>query len=364
MSLAIYFIIFLFLSFITLISISQEGRKYELILLIAVSFLLICFAGLREGSPDQGSYSMFFHKVADLEGVLTGNNNYQKVYGEWGFLFSLSFVKYFTEDPMYFFLAIAFFSVGIVAYACRRVSPYPLFSILCYYSWFYYSNLGAIRHAVSSALVLLLITFVAQNRKSLSFPVYLSSVSYHSASISGALVWFTKLVNRRSALLFFLFVILGLSIFVDEIAKKLVQYMIPFLGDYFGGKLTFYLNSDLWNVEESIARGVVIKGAALVLVCFYFKDTLVKKFSAFPVVYGTYVFGIFTLLLFIDMKIISNRISNLLSIGEIVLIPMLFSLVPAREKTLVFLLVLSLLFFQFNMLVGHEYYPYRFLLTY
>ena len=362
MSLAIYYVGFVLLSIAALVSISQEGKRYCAVLLVFVSIALILFAGLRGGSPDQQTYAIYFNAVAPLEDVLIGKHNYDEVYGEWGFLFLSSIIKFFSSNEIIMFIIVAFISVSGVAYSCKCISPYPLISILCYYSWFYYSNMGALRHALSSSLILLLIVAIAKYKNRLAIPILFSAVSIHSVSISAISLWFTRMLLRWRIPLVLLIIIVCFICYRGGIGIELSTKLLPYSNDYLHKKYDFYLQSDLWGVKEAFARGVVIKQLLITSVFICYFEKFKKRFPEFPVVFGAYLISTIILLLFIDFKILSNRVSNLLAISEIILIPMLFSLIPKREKIAVFFILVPILFFQFNKLVGVQFYPYKFVL--
>ena len=84
-----------------------------------------------------------------------------------------------------------------------------------------------------------------------------------------------------------------------------------------------------------------------------------RKFPAFPILLCAYAFSTFILFAFVDFRIVSNRMSNLLAIAEIVLIPMLFSLLPRRYKLSAFTLLLIGLAYQVHRGVGDQFYPYK-----
>lgn len=362
LEISIYYIIFFLLSVIALLSLTIQVKKYNSLLLVVVSVFLALFAGLRESSPDQGGYQYFFHTVASLADVITGNHNYDENYVEWGYKFLLSVIKFFTDNDIIMFVVIACLSVGGIAYSCRRISPYPLVSVLCYYSWMYYSNLGAIRHALAASLILLMIVALAMNKKIFSVPIYLSAVFVHQVSASAAMLWFVKIITKWRFVIIFL--LLGAIVIALKggIALTSVSLFFQFFDANLQHKLLFYIQDPRFGAEDTFARGVVLKQLLICLFCLFYIRTLNKKFSAFPIVFGAYICSLLILLLFLDIRIINNRISNTFAISEIILIPMILSLFSGRKKVFAFSVLAFFLLFQVYLLVGNQFYPYQFVL--
>ena len=363
MSSEIYYIVFVVLSVVALFSISREGRKYSNILLIFVSVFMILLAGLRDDSPDQQAYRNIFNKVVPIDEVLIGNHNYHDVYGDWGYLFLNSLIKYFSDRDIVLFLVLASLIVGMVVYTCRRISPYPLVSLLCYYSWFYYSNLGALRHALATSLILMMVLMLAQNRKILAMPLYSAAVFTHKASIAAVMLWMSHFVTKWRQLLILTILVAVVISINGGIGTKVLEAIIPFVSDGMKDKFSFYAQSETWGANAGILRGVVVKQLLIILMCFIYINPLKDKFPAFPVLFGSYVISILIVLLLQDLKIFADRFSNVFAISEIILIPMLLSLFSGKEKIIAFCFLSIMLLYQVYLLMGNEFYPYKFVFT-
>ncbi len=360
LEISIYYIIFILLSVIALLSLTIQGKKYNFVLLVTVSVLLALFASLRDGSPDQASYRFFFNEVASLGEVLTGKHNYDENYIEWGFKFLLSVIKFFTENDIVMFVVLASLAVGGVAYSCRRISPYPLVSILCYFSWFYYSNLGAMRHALASSIILLMIVALAKNKKILSMPIFLSAVSIHRVAASAVALWFINIIIRWRFLVALLLLIAICISYQEGIGHYVVSIIFPFVGDSLQVRLQHYSLDDRWGDSDAFVRGIMLKHLLISLLCLFYFRTLKNKFSAFPMAFGAYAVSFFMLLLFRDFNFLNSRISNTFTISEIILIPMILSLFAGREKIFAFFVLVFFLLWQVNLLVlGYQFYPYK-----
>jgi hypothetical protein len=362
MSLSIYYIGFVLFSIFAVLSITREGKKYNHFSLIFVSSIMILFAGLRDGSPDQKDYRNIFYNVASLDEVIIGNDNYHEIHGEWGYLFLNSLIKFFFNNDVILFLLLALLTIGIVAYSCRRLSPYPLVSMLCYYSWFYYSNLGGLRQALATSLFLLMILMFSKNQKILATSVYLVSGFVHKVGLSAILIGLAHIVVKwRILLVLTLLTSIVISV-TGVINKSNLDLILPFISDELGKRLLFYADSELWGKAEGVLRGSVLKQSGIILISYIYRDTLKNKFPVFPTLFYTYVIGFMIIILFQDFKIIADRLSNVFTIAEIILIPMLLSLISGKEKIIAFCMLIQVLLFQVYKLMGDQLYPYKFVL--
>ena len=362
MPFTIYHFGFLLISFLGLFTIFKEGKKYNYVLLVLVTGVMILFAGLRENSPDQISYSNIFQKSASITEIIFGNFNYENLYGEWGFLFLCSLIKTFTSNDIIFFVIFASLVVFFIAKSCRILSPYPLISILCYYSWFYSSNFGSLRHALSSALILFFISALAYGQKKIAAASLISTMFIHTASIPSFILYFYKILIRWRVLMVSFFIFSFFIALSGGVAKDTINLLIPYVNDYYRGKFEYYLQSNMWGIQEGLGRGVVIKQTLIIVFGFIYLDILKNKFHSFSILYVAYILSTLILLLFVDLKIVSNRLSNLLSVSEIILIPMLLSLVPDKQKVLIYIPLFLALLYQMNLQIGIQYYPYEFVL--
>jgi hypothetical protein len=362
MSLSIYYIWFFILSFFSFVSLTKQGKKYNFIILLTASIFMILFAGLRAGSGDQEAYRAIFFNVAPLDEVLVGSHNYESIYGEWGFLFANSLIKFFFNSDVVMFIIMAFVSIGFVAYSCRRISPYPLVSLLCYYSWFFASNLGPIRHAIASSLILLMIVFLANNKKLFAVTAYFSAVFVHKISALAVFIWISNDVSKMRGLLSLVLVFSIIVSLMGGIAEEIISSIFPFVGDDIKSKLLLYSQMGMGNTRQGLLNGIVIKQLLITSVCLYYMNALRNKFPSFSFVFWAYMISTLTLILFNDFKIISDRVSNIFAISEIIIIPMLISLFSGKDKIIVFLMLSFILFYQMHLLIGNQLYPYKFIL--
>jgi hypothetical protein len=365
-----YFVVFIFLAMLSLITADRRGKKYTDISLFLSFVVLSLLSGLRDSSPDQASYALIFREIPSLIELVIGGRNYEAFSMEWGFLFLLSVIKTFTSSETVMFVSLSCLTVGGVVYACKKLSPYPVLSVLIYFSWFYYSNLGALRHALLSSVLILAIVFVVNNKFFKLWFAYISSIFIHKIGLFSS---FLYLVNKKrfTSKIYFLLLLFSLLIAINGglffFAYDLIYNYLPeswqekvYLYVTFSANGSFDTN---FGGQESIFRGSTVKHSLIVaFALIYFKALESKFFDKFSITFGVYVFSLIFMFLFLDFKIATDRISNYLAISEIIIIPMLITLFSVNDRPMVFFTIILGLLYQVYRLVGNQLYPYKFIL--
>jgi hypothetical protein len=364
---SVYFIVYIILTILSLLTIDQRGKKYTNISLFISFLILVLLAGLRKASPDQEIYAFTFHNTQSLFSTLLYGANEQFSHMEVGFLVLLSAIKALTADETLMFIILAGIIIGPVIYASKRLSPYPVLSILIYFCWFYYSNLGALRHALISSLLLLTIVFVVNNKFVKTWALYMTSVLFHKAGLFIGIVYLVKKI-KPIARTYFVLLIISLSIAVfGGIFILIFDLFSDYLPENWSEKFYLYValsESGSFDTNfagsESILKGSTFKPLFVVCVSLLYFSALRLKFSnTFDIIFGLYISSIFLMFIFIDFKIVSDRVSNYLAISEIILLPMVLSIVAMRDRIFILFAVLGFMFIQLSMLYGNQLYLYK-----
>ena len=364
---SLYFIVFIKLIMLSVITMDQRGKKYTGLSLFISFVSLVLLAGLREASPDQQTYALIFQNTQSLFSPLVYGAKEQFSNVEVGFLALLSVIKTVTANETLMFIMLAGVTIGPIVYASKRLSPYPLLSILIYFSWFYYFNLGALRHALISSLLLLTIVFVVDNKFFKTWASYITPVLIHKVGLFIGIVYLVKKLKLEARTYFAILLIsLGVAIF-GGIFFLLFEFFSDYLPEAWNEKLYLYVTfseSGAFDTNfagsERILKGSTIKQLFVVLVCLRYFSALRLKFrNKFDIIFGLYISSIIVGLIFIDFKIVSDRVSNYLSISEIILLPMVLSIVVMRDRILILFAIFSLMFLQLSMLYGNQLYLYK-----
>jgi hypothetical protein len=364
---SVYFIVYVILIILSLITIDQRGKKYTNISLFISFVILVLLAGLREASPDQKTYALAFQNSQPVYSMLLHGVKEQSSHIETGFMVLLSVIKMVTVDETLMFIILASIIVGPVVYASKRLSPYPVLSILIYFCWFYYSNLGALRHALVSSLLLLSVVFVVNNKFFKTWALYIIPVLIQKVGLFIGILYLIKRLKPK-ARTYFAILIISLSI---AIFGGIFVLIFELFSDYLPVNWSekFYLYMALsesrafdtnFGGSESILKGSAIKPLFVVLISLLYFSALRLKFrNKFDIIFGLYISSIFIMFIFIDFKIVSDRVSNYLAISEIILLPMILSIVAMRDRIFILFAVFSFMMIQLSLLYGNQLYLYK-----
>jgi hypothetical protein len=238
---SVYFLVFIFLVMLSVITCSRRGEKYTNVGLFLSFAVLSLLAGFRGSSPDQNTYERIFNEAPSLIDLLMNGGNYDAFNVEWGFVFLLSIIKTLTTNPTVMFLLLACIVIGIVVYACKKLSPYPILSILVYFCWFYYSNLGALRHALVSSLLLLAIVFVVNNKVLKTCFIYITSGLIHKVGLSVLSLYLVKKVKPSKTTLVLFFVVSFVIALFGGVFVVLFEFLSDYLPAAWQNKLDLYV---------------------------------------------------------------------------------------------------------------------------
>ena len=364
---SVYFLVFIILVTFSLITIDKRGKKLTNICLLFSFLILTLLAGLRQASPDQKTYALMFKNAPSLLDYISPGSNYDSSNVEVGFIFLLSVIKAVTSNETVMFFSLASIVLGIVVYASKRLSPYPLLSVLIYFSWFYYSNLGALRHALISSLLLLIIVFLVKNKSVKAFLISIISFFIHKIGVFLPILYLILKFDIKPILYF---VLLTSSIIV-AIYGGLFLWIFDLLRDFLPTNWHDKLDSYIYFTEnggfdtkfggkEDLIKGSSIKQLSIIIVALlYFKVLNFKFNKSFNIILGLYISSIILMFLFVDFKIVTDRVSHYLAITEILLLPMILSIVESRQRIVILLAIFCFMLFQIYLQYPNQLYLYK-----
>ncbi len=193
-------------------------------------FLFISVAGFRYLGVDYGCYEYLFNNVTNKceYGILktTLADGYSI---ETGFVLFAYFSKSFVKNFQFFIFIYAFISILIKFIAFKIASPSVLYSILIFSSYYFYKDLGQIRNAMSSGMLLLSLVMLANKKRLFSLLCNFFAILNHSMGICGIpFLFYRKIANPK-----FLIIILLSCILIQPLVYHLSGYLALF-SLYFG----------------------------------------------------------------------------------------------------------------------------------
>ena len=288
--------------------------------------LLVIIAGTRFegydyyeyiGIYERTNFSLFSFPFFDAVGGTTGN--------EFFYASISSLFKIIGLDYTGWFVFIATVSIYIKYFLYRKLSPYIWVSILLFICFLYIKELGQIRNALASSLVMVA-TYYAVQKKLYRFLAFIFiAFGVQSFSLIGLPIYFiiNNRINKTLVLMFFvLLVCVGLML--DGLGSKVVMYGVGIPEDIYS-KLQGYYNSGK-------AYGLGPLGYFYLLISFlalFFRKRIVSD----PNLYGYYLvalYGISNYFLFRDIATLGSRASDMFTLSALpIVLPILaFSFAP------------------------------------
>lgn len=342
--LVLYYSWFLIFS-MTLINSVKTSVNIKCITFIYTCFILIILSGFKTigvGVDDFGYVESF--KLGFID------DNFEKGYS------FLSYIIYVIfREEQFLFIIISSISILSLGYSIYKLSPYPVLSLLMYYTYYYiYKDLTQIRNAVSSSLLFLLLYFLSKNQKIKVFFAFLLSISFHivsSLSIIPVLL-INSFKNKTNRLIYIFILSIPILYFLSKYTITLLSN-IPF--DYISKKMYDYLNSDYTQSIELInIKNLQILVITIFSIMFYGKTSLVVK--NYVVILVFYLFGVFLRFGLINYGIFSGRTASFFLQFDILLIPFFIYTIKnkyLRYFTIVFISILTFFVLYYNLEKQH-----------
>ncbi len=336
-----YYLTFFILASLHFVDLSKDKDNIKFILIIAASFYLILFAGLRAlgtGSDDFNYYNMFID-VESLSDILFKDVpfSFKQYHKEYGYTFLNILLKSFTEDYIVFFIFIASLSVLINSYNYSKYSPYVFLSLLLYSVHGYiYKDLNQIRSGIAAAIALFTIVQI-HNREHIKFFITIFIASFfHIAVLAIFLIYCISFFNidRNKGILIFL---IGVSLGLVGISSIIVGVLPEDLNSA-TQTINNYSNSTSQSRNLGMFNITNVKSLFIFIALLLFYDRLEKEIKYFKTLFLFYVLAVSWRFAFSDFAILSGRIATFFEIVEVILLPSF--LLIFRQKFLISVLII------------------------
>lgn len=310
------------------LSLLFDNTKYNNTIYNCFGIFLILYACIVDKSelPDYFAYVSYF------------SNDYPFI--ELSFILIRWFIHTFLQSNVFYLFAIyIILGVGLKLFAFKKLSKLPILTLAIYVSsYFVYHEMIQIRAGVASALLLLSIKPLYERNLKHFLIITIIAFLFHSSSIIFLLCWFINPIKKQRNL-YILFLIFSIGIYslnIDII--KLIGYLpIPIIQD----KIVSYsdisldsINRGLVTIEEYNPFGLWYIFKLLIALYFWIiidKILMVNKYVILLV--KIYTLGISFLWLLASSPTIATRCSELLTIVQIILIPL--SIYYSHKKSII-----------------------------
>ncbi len=341
-----YWIVFIFLALTVMLlpdnqfSLKRGVRAEFIIFGIFCSLLLIIFAGFRKESNDYQSYLEIFNIVPDLSTLSKSWIKKSELNVEYGYILLNSIIKLFSNNIVVFMTIVAFISVGTNFYVIKIISPFIFVSILLYFVHpFLLKETIQIRQGIASALVLLALYFYSEKKVFKSLCIIIIGASFQSVAYCCLFFLpFAKIQFKpRMTIMILIFIVIASFIFSGkELLDLIVNYFqLP-------DSIMYYFGWEIYDYKLGLFSPVLLKQVFFLSLMIINKDELLQSFKHFNVLYNFYFFAILWYIYFNEFAIIAARVSNILNVGEFILIPMLISISKPSNRFLFIIIIVFL----------------------
>ncbi|MEJ5055156.1 EpsG family protein [Sphingobacterium sp. MYb382] len=329
-----YYLIFFVLSlFVLLEGIRLDRRFLGLIYtLFCLSFFFLSFIRWETGT-DWKNYYNYFESIENLD--------FETDSYELGFHYLNKLVKFISDDYtvlLIFSGAILFFFQSI---AIKRMSPYPLLSLLFLWST-QFANVLFVRQWIA-VVILFCSTVFIEKRKPFLFVIFvLIACSFHRTSFLFLLSWWIYNLDFSKKKMI---IILILSILVSLLLTKVMEFIAGNLGGVVQAKLDGYLDEDYNSSqkEELNIVSVMLRGFSnkllILITSFYFYKRIVNDFPVFKGYLNIYWFGAIVYFMTLPVSLVLVRMSYAFDFFQIILAAFIFAQFKSKHSRLIFLTI-------------------------
>ncbi len=354
----VYFAVFFLLFSFTILDVIDGLENCKVGIKIGLFILLVLFAGLcGYVSNDHLNYVIIYDDYEGLSKFFTNPEYYATA--EPGIDLIISFLNLFSISTVnVFFLTFSLIAVTLKFKALPNITPFFFLSILIYFSNMYLlQEMTQIRSAIASGFLLLCIPDIV-HRKKLPFlgKVFLSSLVHYSSIIILPLYFFDPRKINRGLYAALIFITIFLSFANVDMLNLLAK--LPFV--FISAKVEKYNEIMSMGIHLELNRFNVFILLKICLAFFllYHVKVLQQKNEYAVVCLKIYITSIICFYFFSHIPVFAFRISELLGVVEIVMIPMLLLVIKEKTPALITIFAYAMTLIAINLLYAKLLSPY------
>ena len=343
--------LYVFVAFVAfyLFSMAADGQKKKMrnVILLLSCLMLAYFAGARDPLlwNDTLNYIVDFNFANDIFNFSFSDPIFG--YAESGFHFLVVIIKSFTDNSTTYLVVVSLLSFYFIYKGLRRYSIYPMLGLCIYISRFMIGrNMMQIRACLAIAIIISFTYLVKEKKWWEYFFVLLLCYNLHHSSLVAAPLLFLSLRGYH-------------------ISKRQIYYglLISFvIAQFFGGTVKSWVTSSdyIMNMADSYLQegsdkafsndltNPVIWFQTIVLLIFTYYEDRFKKMTNYYYIYrNAYFMSTVMLIVLCQYAVVAARTSTMFATYECMIIPLLLTLFPKKERTIPYAIIgigLTLLF--------------------
>ncbi|WP_264566688.1 EpsG family protein [Flavobacterium sp. N3904] len=335
----VYVIITVFIALSVFVIVPQKSNINKSICFLSIGFFLVLIAGFRNDDVDR-DYKNY---------LLAYYSNYETTRFEPTLTIIVTFVKYTFNNPIFLFVIYAIIGVSLKFVAIKQLSKLYLLSALLYVSnFFILQEMTQIRVGIASGILLLCIKPLYERNFKNFFFLTLIAISFHYSSVIILPLWFLNPFSLKRNLYFsivplsYLMVFCGLTLGflierlpIEQVQKLYTMYKLQIENG----------EGDVINLFNSLQ----VLRCCILLFLIYKIDILSLRNRYSILLVKIYTIALSCFVIFSDIPVVSFRISELLSIVEIVLIPFLLYVFKEKKIAVLFPITIGLFMLLINL---------------
>jgi len=352
--------IFYYLIYVIAASISFICEKRARILgVIVLTVILALFAGTRLDIDND--YHMYLKNLLYVEDSLSKFNS-REISLEYSMYFLPNFFELFISDNTWVarnvFLTFAIIGVSTKMLAIEKYSDYFFLSVVMYISYLYFMmEMTTVRAGVAAGFFLLSIKYIEERKNKVFFIFLALCFLFHSSSILFLFAW---LLKRFSFSIRYYYIAIVLSLLSALFKINIITLL--FLDKIFP-RVDTYIKAMEWMKEEDAnIFNFKVLFALLMVVAFALFYSKLKAIKYFDILFKIHLLSIIVFFIMsTSAQVFSIRSFELLSVGQIILYPMIVKAFHPKFKVLAWSLVFifSLVQLYYIISVADIYKPYK-----
>lgn len=331
------------------IALCQLGtRRTVAIRLAAACFAMFLVAGFRSERVDKDyqGYIEYYGSVLD--------SDFANV--EPTFIWLSQLVRASGDNTLLLFVIYAALGIALKMFGIFRLSRFPVASLLVYYSGFFLLwEMTQIRAAVAGGILLLCIVYIQQRKLVPFLLLCLLAVMFHLAALVFIPLFLLK-PDRAHPLAYYALIPVGAVLYLAGFDIVEVADLAPLqLIELKIRSYQTYADSDV----DNIFNAVYLARCTLALLLFANRDWLSTKNEHFLLMIKMYVIALFLHVALASIPGIAGRLSELLLVVEVILIPMLVHFFRERLIGYAVVVAAGLTFLTFSLHYTELLAPYQ-----
>jgi hypothetical protein len=328
-------------------AISFKWRKLLFFFAILVLFFVSAFRS--EVGLDEESYRQIYKQVS-FDIANNGFSFFSYLQEPLYILLNIFLSPLRSDQSIFLFFASANAILMYVSY--KKLTNCAVLPILIYYSHrFLHNDLNQIRQGLVSLIFLYGLLSINNKR------YYLYNIISLFIQSSSFIFFIFKPVEKYFAKPFNVIVVLIFVFFFSTLINlDAVFNLLPETS-----KILFYLQDERFNYSRNLFSDFTFLKSLLILSFMIFKyNSLEKMWTYFPLLFSTYTFGIFVMILFQKIAIFSGRISTLFfTVEPIIIYYLAINYSFQFNKKLLYIFVYFFAFFNLYLNLNAELSPVK-----